>query len=112
MSGDAPDVPANGPAAAAIIAAALGCFVLGVFALAGDAFAAAGDFFVFYRPVGALSGVTTSAISLWLAAWLLLDRLWRRRNVAMLPVSLVAFGLLFASLLLTFPPFMDFVQGK
>jgi hypothetical protein len=30
----------------------------------------------------------------------------------MLPVSLVAFGLLFASLLLTFPPFMDFVQGK
>lgn len=102
----------NGPGAAAILAAGIGCFVLGAFALAGDANPAISKFFVFFKPTGALSGVTTSAIAIWLVSWLGLDRLWRNRTVPIRPIIIAALVMLAASLFLTFPPFMDFVQGK
>lgn len=102
----------NGPGAAAILAAALGCFALGAFALWGDASKAANAFFTFYKPTGGLSGVTDCAIAVWLVAWLGLDRLWKSRSVNLGRVSLIAFLLLLGGFLLTFPPFMDLVQGK
>jgi hypothetical protein len=110
-SQDVHDLP-NGPGAAAILSAGIGSFVLGVFALAGDAFPAVKSVFVFYKPTGALSGVTTTAIAIWLVVWLILDRRWKAKTVAIGQTNVAAFLLLLGSLLLTFPPFMDFVQGK
>ncbi|MBU5769334.1 hypothetical protein ICN56_32645, partial [Pseudomonas aeruginosa] len=49
------DLP-NGPGAAAILAAGIGCAALGVFALLGDAFPGIASFFKFYMPTGPLSG--------------------------------------------------------
>ena len=103
---------ANGPAAAAILAAGIGCFAVGLFALAGDAFPAAAKFFTFYKPTGALSGVTTSAIVVWLLSWFALSRQWGTKSVALGWVILVSSVLLALSLMLTFPPFMDLLQGK
>jgi hypothetical protein len=102
----------NGPGAAAILAAGVGCFLIGLFALIGDAYAPAATFFTFYAPSGPLSGVTTSAIVIWLALWYTLARLWHSKTVRMWWVNLLAFLLLALSLFLTFPPFMDFLQGK
>jgi hypothetical protein len=59
-----------------------------------------------------LSGVTTLAILTWLISWAILARVWRNRNVNMVSVNVIAFGLLLVGLLLTFPPFMDLLQGK
>lgn len=102
----------NGPGAAAILAAGIGCAVLGLFALLGDAFAGIGNFFKFYNPTGPLSGVTISAIVIWLAAWYVLDKKWSAREVNMGRVSIVAFVLLAIGFALTFPPIMDLLQGK
>ncbi len=102
----------NGPAAAAILAAGIGCFALGLFATLGDSFPAVAKFFKFYNPTGPLSGVTTSAIVVWLAAWYGLAKSWSAENVALVKVNIVSFILLALGLLLTFPPFMDFLQGK
>jgi hypothetical protein len=66
----------------------------------------------FFKPTGALSGVTTLAILTWLISWAILARVWRNRNVNMVSVNVIAFGLLLVGLLLTFPPFMDLLQGK
>lgn len=106
------DTQENGPAAAAILAAGIGCFAVGVFALAGDAFPAIARFFTFYTPSGPLSGVTTSAIVVWLLSWFGLARRWHAKSVALGPVTTIAFILLTLSVLLTFPPFMDLLQGK
>ena len=106
-----PAIP-NGPAAAAILAAGIGCFAVGLFATAGDAWPAVSRFFTFYQPTGALSGVTTSAIILWLVVWYALSRRWGARSVAIGKVNLAAFVLLALGVLLTFPPFMDLLQGK
>jgi hypothetical protein len=102
----------NGPGAAAILAAGIGSAALGIFALAGDAFASINSLFTFYGPTGGLSGVSTTAIVVWLAAWFVLARRWGKKNVAMGPVNLVSFLLLAVGVLLTFPPVMDLIQGR
>jgi len=106
------DAIPNGPAAAAILAAGIGSFALGLFATLGDAFPAVGKFFNFYNPTGPLSGVTTSAIVIWLVAWAVLGRSWASRTVSMATVNVLAFLGLLLGVLLTFPPFMDLLQGK
>ncbi|MDG4881930.1 hypothetical protein [Mesorhizobium sp. WSM4884] len=42
----------------------------------------------------------------------ILARRWGNRAVAMSRVNIAAFALLLVGLLLTFPPFMDFLQGR
>jgi hypothetical protein len=102
----------NGPGAAAILAAAIGSLALGCFALASDALPPVQSAFSFWSPTGALSGVSTIAVVVWLAAWAGLHRRWKTRDVSMIGVNVAAFGMLVLALLLTFPPFMDLVQGK
>ena len=107
-----PDQLPNGPVAAAILSAAVGCCALGILAVIGDGSAAAARWLTFYLPTGPLSGVTTTAILVWLLAWFILARRWRSRTVAIGTVNTVAFALLGLSLLLTFPPFVDLLLGK
>jgi hypothetical protein len=102
----------NGPGAAALLAAAFGCVTLGVLALCGDAFPNVSALLTFWKPTGALSGVTDVAIGVWLATWFLLSRLWARKTVHMTTVNWAALAMVLAGGLLTFPPFMDFLQGK
>jgi hypothetical protein len=102
----------NGPAAAAILSAGLGCFALSVFAVIADASKLVAGWFTFYRPTGPLSGVTTTAIVLWLVTWFVLTRLWRNKAVAIAKINAVAFALLLLGVLLTFPPFADLLLGK
>lgn len=105
------DIP-NGPGAAAILAAGIGCGALGLFALLGDAFPGISSFFNFYRPTGALSGVSTCAIVIWLGSWLVLSQIWKEKDVPLGKVSTIAFVLLAVGMAFTFPPIMDFIQGK
>ena len=102
----------NGPGAAAILAAGAGSAALGVFALASDTWPAINAAFVIWVPTGALSGVTTAAIAVWLVFWLVLARYWAARDVNLGRVNLGAFAMLAMGVLLTFPPLMDMLQGK
>ena len=106
------DARRNGPAAAAILAAGIGCGALGVLAFAADASSAFGHLLNIYNPTGTLSGVSTGAIIIWLLAWLALHRLWRMRTIGLGKVNVAAFAMLAVGFLLTFPPFMDLLQGK
>ena len=106
-----PALLGSGPGAAAILSAAIGSCAFGVFAFAGDAVPAINRAFVIWKPSGALSGVSTAAIVVWLAAWLVLSRRWAARDVSLLWVNLASGLMLIAGLLLTFPPFMDWLQA-
>ena len=98
-----PSLP-NG-SAAAILSAGVGCFALSVFAVVADASRLVAKFFTFYLQTGPLSGVTTTAILLWLIIWFVLATRWRTRAVAIAKVNATAFALLALGILLTFPPF-------
>jgi hypothetical protein len=97
----------NGSGAAAILAAGIGAFMVAFFAIAADKMASFKSLMIFWKPTGPLSGVTTCAIVVWLAAWAVLELRWRERDVALARVGTVAFVLLGLSLLLTFPPIVD-----
>ncbi len=103
------DLP-NGSAAAAILAAGIGSFLVALLAIVADQSANFKSFFNFYRPTGPLSGVTTTAITAWLISWWVLDWRWRSRTVALKPIVVVAFTLLVLSFLLTFPPLAELVN--
>jgi hypothetical protein len=102
----------NGPGAAAILSSAIGCFVLGILALLGDAFPPVARALNVWKPTGPLSGVSDLAIIVWLLVWFALARAWARRTVDWGMVKLASMAMFVAALLLTFPPFMDLLQGK
>ena len=106
------EVIPNGSGAAAILAAGIGSAVLGILALAGDASETIKHLLNFYNPTGALSGVTTVTIIIWLVSWYLLNLRWRSKAVDMTKVNVAAFIGLAVGFLLTFPPFMDLIQGR
>jgi hypothetical protein len=102
-----PPAHTNGCGAAAILAAAIGSFALAVLAVAADKLPDAKAVLTFYKPTGALSGVTTTAILIWLLIWGVLDARWRWKTVALGRLNLAAFILLLMGFLLTFPPIAD-----
>jgi hypothetical protein len=110
MSQDIDGTP-NGSGAAAILAAGIGCAMVGILAFAAEASAPFAKLLNFYNPVGPLSGKTTVAVIVWLVAWFVLSRLWWERTVALAAVNVVAFTLLGAGFLLTFPPFWAGILG-
>lgn len=97
----------NGPGAAALLAAGIGACALAVLSIAGDRLPVFAHWMIFSKPTGPLSGVTTSAIVIWLIAWGILELRWRNRNVSMNRVGIAAVVLLIVALLLTFPPLAD-----
>ena len=108
----APSPVPNGPAAAAILSAGVGAFALGIFALLADEYPALKQTFTIWSPSGALSGVSSGAVAVWVAVWVVLSALWSKRAVNLTLVNLISFVLLAAGLALTFPPFLDLLQGK
>ena len=102
----APSIP-NGSGAAAMLAAAIGSFVLALFAIAGDKSVTIKNSLTFYQPTGPLSGVTTVAIIVWFLVWGLLEWRWGKRTVAMSRINRVSVAILALSILLTFPPVID-----
>jgi len=99
----------NGPGAAALLATGLAAFALPGVAMLADRVHAVARWMTFYRPTGPLSGVSTSVIVLWLAAWRLLHWRWRQREVNLAAVSAAAFALLLLGFLFTFPPLADLI---
>jgi hypothetical protein len=102
----------SGPGAAAVLAAAIGGFALGILALAADACPALARVLSFWNPTGPLSGVTDIAIAVWFVSWFALSRRWVGRNPNLQRINVAAAVLIGVGLLLTFPPFMDLLQGK
>jgi hypothetical protein len=102
----APSIP-NGSGAAAMLAAAIGSFVLAIIAFAADKSVSIKNSLNLYKPTGPLSGVTTIAIVVWFLVWGLLEWRWGKRNVATSGTNRVSLVLLAISILLTFPPIVD-----
>lgn len=96
----------NGPGAAAVLSMGIGSLAMAVLAIIADHSPAFKKLMIFYTPTGPLSGVTTTAIGLWLACWIGLDIVWKRRNVSGRMVH-VGLYLLAIGFILMFPPVGD-----
>ena len=96
------DVGTNGAAMAAILAAGVGAFAMGLVVILNEAgvFAAPS----LYGPAGGVSGRTTIAVVIWLGAWAVLQSRWKGRHVESRRVSTTTMILTAVGLVLTFPP--------
>ena len=97
----------NGPVAAAMLAAGIGCFFLGLNTSLAQGSKAIGGMLNFYNPVGPLAGKTIVALVVWLVAWGVLASKWRNREVSFGKVYKVTLILVALGLLGTFPLFFD-----
>ena len=99
--------PPSGPAAAALLAAGLACFTLGLLSVLTAASEAFSDALTLSERVGDVSVVSTTAAAVFFAAWAALTVAWRRSDPPLLRIA-GASGLLIAlGLLGTFPPFFN-----
>lgn len=97
----------NGGGAGALLATGIGWLALAVLAIAGDRIAWMNGAMTFSKATGPLSGVTTTAVVIWLVVWVVLNGWWKKKTVEMGRVSAAALVLLVLGLLLTFPPIAD-----
>lgn len=105
MSGEA--VKPFGPAAAAVLAGAVGCFVLGLMTTLAEASAGFKSGLELSTRVGPLSGKTIVAAGVFFAAWGVLALILRRRNPSMGTVIWISIVLVALGLLMTFPTFFQ-----
>jgi len=97
----------NGPACAAVLAAGIGSFALGVLVTLNEASAKISGMLNVYGPVGPLSGKTGVAVLVWLVAWAVLAGAWKDRQVDFGKVWGAALALVILGLLGTFPLVFD-----
>lgn len=97
------DERTNGMAMAAVLAASIGSFLLGLIV-----FLSATDWIsipALYQPSGGVSGRTTLAVILWGFSWGMLHQRWNGRHISNKRILMLSLILIAASLVLTFPPF-------
>lgn len=87
---------------AAMLSAGIGAFAIAFFVVLNEAglFAAP----TLYGPAGGVSGRTTFATLLWLAAWAVLHARWKERDIPPGRVFVLTLILTGAGILGTFPP--------
>ncbi len=102
----------NGPAAAAILGAGIGCFALGLLVVVSEAIPAFKTALNLYGPVGPLSGKTVAQVVIFLVAWAGLAYAWRGRTVAFGRVYAATLILIALGLLGTFPLVYEALTAK
>lgn len=97
-----PDALPNGAALAAVLAAGIGAFAMGLFVILNET-----KLFVaptLYAGAGGLSGRSTFAVVAWLVAWALLHARWRARELATGRILAATLALTAIGAVLCFPP--------
>jgi hypothetical protein len=97
----------EGVAAAALLAAGAGAFILGLLTTLAEASTDIKDFLQFNDRVGPLSGKTIIAAVAYFGALLVFALLFRGRQLALRPVLIAAVVLLVLGFLGTFPTFFQ-----
>lgn len=97
----------EGPVSAAILAAGVGSFALGLFTTLAEASTGFKDWLQWSDPVGPLSGKTTLAVIVWLVSWVALHVWLRGRTYETRRALTIALVLIALGVLGTFPTFFE-----
>lgn len=97
----------TGPAAAAVIAAAIGCFLVGLMTTFAEISVSLKTFLTWNAGVGPLSGKTGIAVIGYVIAWIILGRMWSKKDINLNTVYLWTTVLIVLGLIMTFPLFFE-----
>lgn len=97
----------NGAAVAAILAAAIGCAVLGLIIPLAEAIVPLKNSLNWWNPGGPLVGKTSVSVIAYFASWFVLHRMWNDREIAFDTIWKVSLVLLAIGFIGTFPLFFE-----
>ncbi len=97
----------TGPGAAAVLAAGIGTFMIGLMTSLAEASPGLKGALNWYNPSGPLSGKIGVGILVWLVVWIALHSAWKNKDVNFNRVFGWTVGFLILGFLLTFPPVFD-----
>jgi hypothetical protein len=98
---------ANGAAMAAVLAAGIGAFAVGLIVILNEAGVVAVP--ALYGPAGGVSGRTSLAALIWVIGWAVLHGRWKHRQIDARGVRVLALILTGLGILLTLPPVWSLV---
>jgi hypothetical protein len=108
---DGPSERVDGRAAAAVIAAGVGCAAFGVAVVVAESVTAVKKMLTLSAAAGPLSGKAVVAVVIYAIFWLLLHLALRRTQTKITTVGRLTIVLLVIGLLGTFPPFYGLIAG-
>lgn len=96
-------------AMAAIVSAGLGIATLGIVTVLAELSPKIKELLTWWVPAGSLTGKTGISVIVWLASWVLLTLIFRKKNIALKgPLLWFAFVLIFLGWVGTFPFVFEF----
>ncbi len=96
----------NGEAAAAMVAAGIGCLTMGILTVLEAAIAGLRTVLQFYPPAGSITGITSLMVIAWLVSWVALYRLWKSKQVNFTRMFVIALTCILLGIVGIFPPFV------
>lgn len=102
----------SGPAAAAMISAAIGTFTIGLMTTGAEISEGLKNALKLYPPAGPLSGKIAVGLVVWLISWLLLNTIWKDKQYNLGRAFNIALVLIVVGLLLTFPPIFELFAAE
>lgn len=104
-------VKSEGPAAAAVVAAGFGVFLIGLLTTLAEASKVLKAALAWYGPAGPLTGKTGAGVLVWLILWFILHVAWRNQEANFRRAFLVSMVLVALGWLLTFPLVFEAFSG-
>jgi hypothetical protein len=105
---------ADGPGAAAMIAAGLGVFMMGLLTVLAEMSEGIGSFlgsFDMGLGVGSLAGKSTISVIVFLGSWLVLHLMWKDKDADLKKAFYIGLGLGVVGMIFMFPPFFTLFKG-
>lgn len=97
----------NGAAMAAILAAAIGCAVLGLIIPLSEAIVPLKNALNWWNPGGPLVGKTSVSVIAYFVSWFVLHRMWKDRDIEFGGIWKISLILLAIGFIGTFPPVFE-----
>ncbi|HRQ40200.1 MAG TPA: hypothetical protein PLD25_20000 [Chloroflexota bacterium] len=98
---------ATGSAAATFIASGIGALFLGLMTTGAEFSVGLKDALNWWNPVGPLAGKTGIAVLTWLISWVLLNTLWKNKEIDLRKSFIITLVLIGLGVLFTFPPIFE-----
>lgn len=97
----------SGPAAAAVLSAGLGCFIIGLNVVLAQASPSIKKLLSWCPPAGPLSGKTGVGVITWLVLWAVLHAAWKNKELSFQRIWTATWILLTLANILVFPPVFE-----
>jgi hypothetical protein len=104
---DQPETTSAGVAAAAFVAAGVGCAALGLLTTLAEISAGVKNLLNWWDPAGPLAGKSGMAVLIWIASWIVLHMAWKNKPVPARRALRITLVLIAAGVVGTFPTFFE-----